>query len=62
VKGSVLGRKTEDTAVYQVRFPGLVPPSATVNLKLNSPSSYSMYVTSLGLTVMDVVFNRVARP
>jgi hypothetical protein len=61
LKGSVLGQKAEDTASYQVRFPGSLP-SATVDLKLLSPSSYSMHVTCcLGFTMMDVVFNRTAR-
>ena len=61
-KGSVLGQKVEDTASYQVRFPGLVPIVATVDLKLLSQSSYSMHVTCcLGVTMMDVVFNRTAR-
>ena len=60
--GSVSGHKTEDTAVFQVLFPGSLLPSATVNLKLNSPSSYSMHVTRLGLTVMEVVFNRIVQP
>jgi hypothetical protein len=57
LKGSVVGRKAEDTARFQVQFPGLVP-SAIVNFKIHSPSSYSMHVTSLGLTLMDVIFNR----
>lgn len=60
-KGSVLGQKVEDTASYQVRFPGLVPIVATVDLKLLSQSSYSMHVTYLGVIMMDVVFNRTAR-
>jgi hypothetical protein len=61
LRGSVSGHKTEDTAVFQVQFPGWLP-SATVNLKLNSPSSYSMHVTRLGLPVMEVVFNRIDQP
>jgi hypothetical protein len=61
-KGSVLGQKVEDTATYQVRFPGLVPIVATVDLRLLSQSSYSMHVTGcLGVTMMDVVFNKAAR-
>jgi len=61
-KAPYLGQKVEDTASYQVRFPGLVPIVATVDLKLLSQSSYSMHVTCcLGVTMMDVVFNRTAR-
>jgi hypothetical protein len=51
------GRKAEDTARFPVKFPGLVP-SAIVNFKIHSPSSYSMHATSLGLTLMDVIVNR----
>jgi hypothetical protein len=57
LQGSVLGRKTDDMAAFQVQFSALVP-SVNVTLKLNNPSSYSMRVTTLGFTLMDVTFNR----
>jgi len=59
LNGTVSGRKTETTATFQVRWSGLLP-STTVALKLLNPSSYSMHVTSLGITMMDVTFNRTA--
>ena len=61
LNGSVSGRRADDTARLRVQFQGLVPISATVELKLLSPSSYSMHVTSLGFTLSEVVFNRTAR-
>jgi hypothetical protein len=35
-------------------------PNTNVDLKLNTPTSYSMKVTALGLTMMDVMFNRIS--
>ena len=55
--GSVSGRKTEDTADFEVKFSGLTP-NARVVLKLFTPSSYSMQISSLGITLTDVVFHR----
>jgi hypothetical protein len=60
LKGSVSGRRTGDTAILQIRFPGLMP-NATVTIMLISPSSYSMQATSLGVSMMDVTYNRVGR-
>jgi hypothetical protein len=57
LNGSVSGYKTDNTATFQVSFPGLVP-NAIVLLRLISPSSYSMKATTLGSALMDVTFNR----
>ena len=61
LNGSVSGHRTDNTATFQVSFPGLVP-NALVTLRLISPSSYAMKATTLGSTLMDVTFSRaVAR-
>ena len=61
LNGSVSGHKIDNTATFQVSFPGLVP-NATVILRLISPSSYSMKAATLGSAMMDVTFNKtVAR-
>jgi hypothetical protein len=60
LNGSVSGHKTDDTASFQVSFPGLVP-NAAVTLRLISASSYSMQATTLGSTLMDVTFNRAVK-
>jgi len=57
VEGSVLGHRVNDTANLRIRLPGLTP-DATVVLELLSPSSYTMHVKSLGLTMMKVSFNK----
>ena len=57
LNGSVSGHKTDNTATFQVSFPGLVP-NVVVILRLISPSSYSMKATTLGGALMDVIFNR----
>jgi hypothetical protein len=57
LNGSVSGHKTDNTATFQVNFPGLVP-NAIVMLRLISPSSYSMKATTLGSALMDVTFTR----
>jgi hypothetical protein len=57
LEGSVSGHRVEDTASLHVRFSGLTPP-ATVALKLNNPSSYSVSATSLGLPLMAVTFHK----
>jgi hypothetical protein len=61
LNGSVAGHKTDSTAEFQARFPGLVP-NVSVLLKLTSPSSYTMQASTLGGTLMDVSFKRTARP
>jgi len=60
LSGSVSGRKTDNTAIFQVSFPGFLP-NAEVTLRLISPSSYSMQATTLGSTLMDVTFNRAVK-
>ena len=57
LNGSVSGQRTDTTANLNVRWSDLTP-NTTVALKLNGSSSYSMKVTALGLTMMDVTFNR----
>ena len=51
------GRRTENTASFLVHWSGW-QPDTTVALKLTNPSSFSMHVSSLGITMMDAVFNR----
>jgi hypothetical protein len=60
-KGTVSGQKIKDTANLQIRFPGLMP-NATVALVLRNPSSYTMHVSSLGSTIMNVTFSKVDKP
>ena len=60
LNGSVSGRKTDNTATFQVSFPGFLP-NAAVALRLISPSSYSMQASTLGSTLMDVTFTRVVK-
>jgi hypothetical protein len=61
VKGSVLGRRVKDTANFLVRLPGLLPNSA-VALVLRNPTSYTMHVSSLGITMMNVTFSKIDKP
>ena len=61
IKGSVLGHRTKGTANLRVHLPGLLP-DATVVLVLRSTSSYTMRVTSLGVTMMDVTFSKIVKP
>ncbi len=56
-EGSVSGTRSGDTANFVVHFSGLTP-SASVELNLTSPSSFSMHASSLGATLMDVRFRR----
>lgn len=55
--GTLSGKKTDNAATFTVDWKGPTP-NATVNLKLNNPTSYSMQVTALGLTFMNAAFNR----
>jgi hypothetical protein len=57
LNGTVIGHKADETASLNVRFPGLTP-SATVVLRRLDPSTFNMNIASLGLTLMDVTFNR----
>src|SRR4051812_15517124 len=57
IGGTLTGKKTDNTATFTVSWKGPTP-NATVNLKLNDPTSYSMRVTALGLTFMDAAFSR----
>jgi hypothetical protein len=58
--GSVSGHKTDNTATFQISFPGFIP-NATVTLRLISPTSYSMQASTLGSLLMDVTFNRAIK-
>jgi hypothetical protein len=60
LNGSVSGHKTDNTATFQISFPGFLP-NATVALRLISPSSYSMQASTLGSTLMDVTFTRAVK-
>lgn len=57
--GKVTGSRDGDIANFEVRFPGLTP-NANVALKLTSPTSFSMRVSSLGVTLTDVTYYRPA--
>jgi hypothetical protein len=57
--GKVSGSRNGDTANFTVHLPGLTP-NAHVVLKLTSPTSFSMRVSSLGATLTDVIFQRPA--
>lgn len=59
MNGTMSGQKIGDTASLSVRWTGLWPPTS-VDLILHNSSSYSMHVTSLGLTMMNITFNRIA--
>ena len=60
--GTLSGRKTDNSANFEVAWKGMTP-DITVDLQLNTPTSYSMKVTALGATMMDVTFTRTsARP
>jgi hypothetical protein len=61
LKGSVLGQRAKDTVNLRIRLPGLLP-NAAVDLVLRNPSSYTMHVSSLGFTTMNVTFNKVEKP
>ncbi len=59
ISGDVSGKKTDNSATLQVRWKDSTP-NATVDLKLNNPASYSMKVTALGASFMNLTFNRTA--
>jgi hypothetical protein len=60
LKGSVSGRRTEDGAAFQVRFPGLMP-NATVTFKVLNPSSFSVQAAALGIQMMQATYNKVGK-
>lgn len=57
--GRVTGARDGDIANFEVHFPGLTP-NATVVLQLTSPTSFSMRVSSLGVTLTEVAYHRPA--
>jgi hypothetical protein len=57
INGTIEGQKTDNSANFRVTWKGATP-NTSVDLTLNTPTSYSMRVTALGITVMDVTFNR----
>jgi hypothetical protein len=59
IGGTLSGKKTDNAANFTVSWKGPTP-NATVNLRLNNPTSYSMQVTALGLTFMDAAFSRTS--
>jgi hypothetical protein len=59
LRGAVSGKKTDKSANLLVRWQGATP-NTTVHLKLNTPTSYSMQATALGITMMDLTLNRIA--
>jgi hypothetical protein len=60
LSGTVSGTRTGRTATIQVQFPGLMP-TVTVELQLNSHSSYLMRATTFAGTLMDIRFTRSGR-
>jgi hypothetical protein len=60
INGAISGNKTDRSANFLVTWQGATP-NTTVDLKLISPTSYSMQATALGITVLDVTFNRQSR-
>ena len=59
--GSVYGHATDTTADFRIEFPGLMP-KVTVTLRRDSASSFSMQASVWGAVLMDVTFNRTAKP
>lgn len=59
-KGSVTGRKLADSAEMQVQFSAFM--SGTAKFIAINPSSYSLQVTAMGVSLMDVTFKRVVPP
>jgi hypothetical protein len=60
LKGAIAGRRTGDTATLQIHLPGFMP-NATAILNLISSSSYSIKVTTWGILMSDVTYNRVGQ-
>ncbi|HET7681257.1 MAG TPA: hypothetical protein VFK79_14125 [Xanthobacteraceae bacterium] len=59
IGGMLSGTKSDSSANLTVSWKGPTP-STSINLKLETPTSYSMKVTALGLTFMDATFNRIS--
>jgi hypothetical protein len=57
LSGTVVGHKTDQIASLHVTFPGFTP-STTVLLTRTDPGSFTMQVTSLGFSLMDISFHR----
>jgi hypothetical protein len=60
LSGSVSGRKTDSTADFVARFPGLVP-DVNVSLKSTSRSAYTMLASTFGGALMDVTFRKATK-
>jgi hypothetical protein len=61
-KGSVSGRSAGDAADMQINFSGFMMPSGTAKLVVLNQSSYSIKVTAMGASLMDVTFKKVGQP
>jgi hypothetical protein len=57
-RGSVSGHRTGDSADMQIQFSGLMPNAAAKFILIN-PLSYSLRVTTLGTSLMDVTFKKL---
>ncbi len=57
LNGTLTGHREGDTASFVVRWSSW-QPSTTVALTLSNPNSFSMRVSALGITMMDVAFVR----
>jgi hypothetical protein len=60
IVGTLTGKKTDNSANFTVAWKGLMMPSATVDLNLNTPTSFSMKVSALGSNMMDLKFDRTS--
>jgi hypothetical protein len=61
-KGAVRGVRTGNSAKTDVKFPGLMMPTATSHMTVHDASSYSMRVEAMGAVMMEVKFKRVGAP
>jgi hypothetical protein len=61
-KGSVSGHSAGDAADMQINFSGFMMPSGTAKLVVLNQSSYSIKVTAMGASLMDVTFKKVGQP
>jgi hypothetical protein len=60
-KGSVSGYSAGESADMQFNFSAMMP-SAAFKLVVLNPSSYSIRMTAMGTSVMDVTFKKIGQP
>ena len=59
IGGTLAGKKSNGSANLTVSWKGPTP-STLISLNLDTPTSFSMKVTALGLTFMDATFKRTS--